>query len=142
MDTVPGDDSIAAIRSEMQQTMEEAAGIYRTGPAMTKAADVVPGPAGAGARGRLRDTSRTWNTELVAALEVANMLDIAERHPGVRAPARGVARRPPAHRPPGARRREVPAPPARAPRGRRPPRVERQPVTITRWAPGERVYGR
>ena len=58
--------------------MEEAAGIYRTGPAMTKGVETLPGLQERVPKVGIRDTSRTWNTELVTALEAANMLDIAE----------------------------------------------------------------
>ena len=54
-------------------------GIYRTGPAMAKGVDTLARAAGARRRSvGIWDTSRTFNTELVAALELANMLDIAE----------------------------------------------------------------
>ncbi len=142
MDTVPGDDSIAAIRTEMQQTMEESAGIYRTGKAMATSADVVQELQERLPAVGIRDTSHTWNTEVVAALEAANMLDIAgtilasgQR----REESRGAHQRTDfperddekfllhqlVHREDDGQ-----------------PRVERQPVTITRWPPGERVYGR
>ncbi len=79
LDTMPeGDDSVAAIRTEMQDTMEESAGIYRTGPAMAKGADTLLGLQERLPKVGIRDTSRTWNTELITALEAANMLDIAE----------------------------------------------------------------
>ncbi len=142
MDRVPGDDSIAAIRTEMQQTMEESAGIYRTGPAMATSADVVQELQERLPAVGIRDTSHTWNTEVVAALEAANMLDIAgtilaSGHR--REESRGAHQRTDfperddekfllhqlVHREDDGQ-----------------PRVERQPVTITRWPPGERVYGR
>jgi fumarate reductase flavoprotein subunit len=138
----PGTESIAAVREEMQATMEEAAGIFRTGPAMAKGADTLAelqervGDIG------LADTSRSFNTELLAALELANMLDISESilQAGMqREESRG------AHQ-----RTDFPARDDerflthlmvhRNPDGTS--RVERLPVTITRWAPGERVYGR
>ena len=90
----------------------------------------------------LADTSRSFNTELLAALELANMLDIAECIVQAGMQRRGVAGRAPAHRLPGPRRRTflthcwcTATPTGRA-------RVEHLPVTITRWPPGERVYGR
>jgi len=90
----------------------------------------------------LADTSRAFNTELMAALELANMLDISECifQAGMqREESRG------AHQ-----RTDFPARDDgeflthllvhRNPDGTS--RVERLPVTITRWPPGERVYGR
>ena len=55
-----------------------------------------------------RTTARTFNTERVAALELAFMLDVAEAIVNCRAATRGVARRAPAHGFPGARRPAVP----------------------------------
>ena len=78
MGEVPRDDSVASIRTEMQETMEEAAGIYRTGEALAKGADLLRELQEQAAQVGVRDTSRSWNTELVGALEAANMLDIAE----------------------------------------------------------------
>jgi fumarate reductase flavoprotein subunit len=140
--TVPRDDAVSSIRQEMQTTMEDSAGIYRNGPEMAKGADALRELQGRMAHVGIRDTSRTFNTELVAALELANMLDVAEcmLHSGLqREESRG------AHQ-----RTDFPDRDderflvhhlvARGPDGT--PRVERLPVTITRWPPGERVYGR
>jgi fumarate reductase flavoprotein subunit len=90
----------------------------------------------------LADTSRSFNTELLAALELANMLDVSEciLQAGLkREESRG------AHQ-----RTDFPARDDdrflthllvhRDSDGTS--RVERLPVTITRWPPGERVYGR
>jgi fumarate reductase flavoprotein subunit len=138
----PGTESIAALRDQMQATMEEAAGIFRTGPEMIKGADIL-----AELQERVRDVgladpSRSFNTELLAALELANMLDISQciLQAGLqREESRG------AHQ-----RTDFPARDDerflthvlvhRNPDGTS--RVEQLPVTITRWPPGERVYGR
>jgi len=138
----PGTESIAGIRDEMQATMEEAAGIFRTGPEMIKGADTLAGLQERVGKVGLADTSRSFNTELLAALELANMLDISETilQAGLqREESRG------AHQ-----RTDFPARDDerflthllvhRSPDGTS--RVERVPVTITRWPPGERVYGR
>jgi fumarate reductase flavoprotein subunit len=138
----PGTESIAAIRDDMQATMEEAAGIFRTGPTMAKGADTLAELQERVGNVGLADTSRAFNTELMAALELANMLDISEciLQAGMqREESRG------AHQ-----RTDFPARDDgeflthllvhRNPDGTS--RVERLPVTITRWPPGERVYGR
>jgi fumarate reductase flavoprotein subunit len=142
LDTVPGDDSISAIRTEMQETMEEAAGIYRTGPEMAKGVDTLLGLQERLPKVGIRDTSRTWNTELMTALEAANMLDIAEciLAAGLRREeSRGAHQRTDFPERDDARylvhqlvRRDDDGAPT----------VEQLPVTITRWPPGERVYGR
>ncbi|MGK5169254.1 fumarate reductase (quinol) flavoprotein subunit [Geodermatophilus sp. CPCC 205761] len=138
----PGTESIAAIRDAMQATMEDAAGIFRTGPAMAKGADTLAELQERVGNVGLADASRAFNTELTAALELVNMLDISEcvLQSGMqREESRG------AHQ-----RTDFPGRDderflthllvLRDPDGTA--RVERLPVTITRWPPGERVYGR
>jgi fumarate reductase flavoprotein subunit len=138
----PGTESVSAIRQELQDTMEEAAGIFRTGPAMTKGLDALRELQGRVRNVGVADTSRSFNTELLAALELANMLDIGEcilRSGLQREESRG------AHQ-----RTDFPDRDDdrflshqlvhRAPDGN--PRTETLPVTITRWPPGERIYGR
>jgi fumarate reductase flavoprotein subunit len=138
----PGTERVSAIRDEMQATMEESAGIYRTGPSMAKGMDTLAELQERMGRVGVADTSRSFNTELVAALELANMLDIAEciLASGLqREESRG------AHQ-----RTDFPARDdeqflthllvGRTADGTS--RIERLPVTITRWQPGERVYGR
>ncbi len=59
--------------------MEDAAGIYRTGPEMAEGADQLRRAAGTRRAGSASGTpAARFNTELVAALELANMLDVAE----------------------------------------------------------------
>jgi fumarate reductase flavoprotein subunit len=142
MGEVPRDDSVASIRTEMQETMEEAAGIYRTGDALSKGMDRLRELQGRLPKVGVRDTSRSWNTELVGALEAANMLDIAEcmlASALQREESRGAHQRTdfPAR---DDERFLVHQLNHRDADGT--PRVERLPVTITRWPPGERVYGR
>jgi fumarate reductase flavoprotein subunit len=138
----PGTERVAAIREELQATMEESAGIYRTGPSLAKGADILAELQQRAAKVRVADESRSFNTELVAALELANLLDIGEciLQSGLqREESRG------AHQ-----RTDFPT--------RDDERflthllvsrnsdgtscIEPLPVTITRWPPGERVYGR
>ncbi|RYP88444.1 fumarate reductase (quinol) flavoprotein subunit [Nocardioides guangzhouensis] len=139
---LPRDDSIAAIRTEMQTTMEAAAGIYRNGPDMATGADTLRELQDRVGRVGVRDTSRTFNTELVAALEAANLLDVAEcilRSGMHREESRGAHQRtdfPDRDDERFLHHHVV----TRGPDGT--PRVNRLPVTITRWPPGERVYGR
>jgi fumarate reductase flavoprotein subunit len=138
----PGTEKVAELREQMQTTMEESAGIFRNGPAMTKGADALRELQQRLAGVRVSDSSRAFNTELVATLELANLLDVAESmlHTGLqREESRG------AHQ-----RTDFPARDDerflthllvhRDPDGSA--RVERLPVTITRWPPGERKYGR
>ncbi len=137
-----GGEPISAIREEMQETMEQGAGIYRAGDSLAKAAEKLRDLQGRYRTARIEDHSRTFNTELVAALELSFMLDIAEsivRSAAHREESRG------AHQ-----RTDFPARDDtrflahslthRDADGS--PRIEYPPVTITRWPPGERVYGR
>jgi fumarate reductase flavoprotein subunit len=143
LDTVPPpDDAVSSIRDQMQTTMEESAGIYRNGPDMAKGMDQLRELQGRLARIGIRDTSRTFSTELVGALELGNMLDIAEsmlQSGLLREESRGAHQRTDfpdrdddrflthqlVHRNEDGTSR-----------------VEQLPVTITKWPPGERVYGR
>jgi fumarate reductase flavoprotein subunit len=137
-----GHERIADIRSEMQATMESGAGIYRDGDSLAKAADKLRELRLRFADAAIDDHSRTFNTELVALLELSFMLDVAESIitcAGHREESRG------AHQ-----RTDFPARDDerflahsvihREPDGTA--RVKYLPVTITRWPPGERVYGR
>jgi fumarate reductase flavoprotein subunit len=138
----PGTESISAIRQELQDTMEEAAGIFRTGPAMTKGLDALRELQGRVRNVGVADTSRSFNTELLAALELANMLDIGEcilRSGLQREESRGAHQR--TDFPDRDDNRFLSHQLVhRAPDGN--PRTETLPVTITRWPPGERIYGR
>jgi succinate dehydrogenase flavoprotein subunit len=142
LDTPPGDDAVAPIRTEMQTTMEEAAGIYRTGPEMAAGADLLRELQKRATTVGIWDTSRTFNTELVAALELANMLDVAEcmLASGLRREeSRGAHQR--TDFPDRDDQRFLTHQLVeRDPDGT--PRVSELPVTITRWPPGERIYGR
>jgi fumarate reductase flavoprotein subunit len=137
-----GSARIAVLREEMQQVMEESAGIYRDGDALAKGALALRDLQERACSATLDDHSRTFNTEATAALELSNMLDLAEAiiasalqreesrgaHQRTDFPARDDMRflaHSVVHRQPGGAGR-----------------VEYLPVTITRWPPGKRVYGR
>jgi fumarate reductase flavoprotein subunit len=137
-----GHEAIAPIREAMQKTMERSAGIYRNGPALSQAADELRQLQARFRDLRLADHSRTFNTELLGALELSFMLDVAETmvHSALRREeSRG------AHQ-----RTDFPARDdqrflAHSLAWRNADgscRVEHLPVTITRWPPGERVYGK
>jgi len=137
-----GREPISAIRTEMQRTVEEGAGIYRSGDSLAKAAEKLVELRERYAVARIEDHSRTFNTEFIAMLELSCMLDVAEtivRCAQLREESRG------AHQ-----RIDFPARDDerflansliyQSADGA--PRVEYLPVTITRWPPAERVYGR
>ena len=62
----------------MQTAMEESAGIYRTGAALTAGAEAVGRLQAHAQRLLIEDRSRTFNTELTAALELGYMLELAQ----------------------------------------------------------------
>jgi len=122
--------------------MEQSAGIYRTADTLAKGADTLCEVRERFGSVLVEDHSRTFNTELLAALELSNMLDVADGIVGCalrREESRG------AHQ-----RTDFPTRDDdhylahsliyREPDGAS--RVEYLPVTMTRWPPGERIYGR
>jgi fumarate reductase flavoprotein subunit len=137
-----GRERIATIREEMQMTMEKGAGIYRTGKSLAEAAENV-----ARLKDRFRDVSitdrsHTFNTELIAVLELSFMLDVAEAIVNCalsRQESRG------AHQRTDFPKRDDEKYLAHSLVYRNEsgsPRLEYLPVTITRWPPAERVYGK
>jgi len=137
-----GRERIATLREEMQKTMEQSAGIYRTGDLLKKAVGTLQQLQERFADVAVEDRSRTFNTERATALELSFMLDVAS------AIVNSALRREESR---GAHQRtDFPVRDDqrflahsliyRQPDGGS--RVEYLPVTITRWPPGERVYGR
>ncbi|MFQ6328587.1 fumarate reductase (quinol) flavoprotein subunit [Nocardia sp. CWNU-33] len=137
-----GSERIAQVRTEMQKTMETSAGIYRDGDSLAEAGDKLHELRDRFGSACLDDHSRAFNTELVAVLELSCMLDVAEciiacalareesrgAHQRTDFPARNDQRflaHSVIHRQPDGSGL-----------------VSYLPVTITRWPPGERVYGR
>jgi fumarate reductase flavoprotein subunit len=136
-----GKERIAQLRKEMHQAMEEGAGIYRDQGSLKKSQQIIGQLQERFLNLSLDDHSLTFNTELVNALELGYMLDVSEAvtqsalqrtesrgsHQRTDFPQRDdenfLAHSLAYHSDDGA------------------PRVEYLPVTITRWPPGERVYG-
>jgi fumarate reductase flavoprotein subunit len=73
-----GDEKIARIRDEMNAALEAGCGVYREQASMALACKELAILQERAPRLRLSDASRVFNTELVAALELYNMLDVAE----------------------------------------------------------------
>ena len=73
-----GRESIATLREEMQKIMERSAGIYRTGDSLSGAAASFSELQERFRDIRLDDHGRIFNTELISALELSCMLDVAE----------------------------------------------------------------
>jgi fumarate reductase flavoprotein subunit len=69
---------IAPIRRDLQATMERGAGVFRTEDSLKEAMEDVARLKERYQALTLDDHDRAFNTELVAALELGNMLDVAE----------------------------------------------------------------
>ncbi|MEC9380895.1 MAG: fumarate reductase (quinol) flavoprotein subunit [Candidatus Latescibacterota bacterium] len=136
-----GTESIAGLRKEMHDTMEEGAGIYRTRDSLAASGQKVRELQERVVNVKVSDASHTFNTDLTAAIELTYMLDGAEAIIAsalLRDESRGSHQRSDfperdddkflqhslAYREPGGS-----------------PRIEYQPVSITRWPPAKREYG-
>ena len=136
-----GRERIAVLRTEMQKTLEASAGIYRAGGALKEGTEKVKELKKRFGDVALDDRSLTFNTELQSALELENLLDVAESvlHSALaRRESRGAHQR--TDFPKRDDQNYLAHSLAFAAAGA--PRIDYLPVTITRWPPGERVYGK
>jgi fumarate reductase flavoprotein subunit len=137
-----GSEKIANLRKEMHDCMESGAGIYRTEDSLKGSQAIVMELQERFKNIIISDRSSTFNTELTSAIELSHLLDIAEvviQSALHRKESRGSHQRTDyaarddknflAHS--LAFRKE-----------NAPPDIQYAPVTITRWPPAERVYGR
>ena len=134
-----GSESIAGLRTELQTAMEKGAGIYRQESELSTACEAVATLRERYQNLRVEDNSEVYNTELISAIELGCMLDVAE----------AVANS--AHK-----RQESRGSHARSDFESRDddrflnhslafwteegPQIDYAPVTITRWQPEERTY--
>ena len=134
-----GRERIADIRTDLQKTMEQGAGIYRQQESLEATCAELPKLKERYTRVQVDDSSSVFNTELTAALELGSLLDVAETvaHSALlRRESRGSHSRLDyeerddgnflchslAYHTDGE------------------PRIEYQDVVITRWQPQERTY--
>jgi fumarate reductase flavoprotein subunit len=137
-----GKERIVTLRVEMHKIMEESAGIYRTESTLKSAAAGLRGLQERFADVALDDHSHTFNTELTTALELSNMLELARtivQSALERKESRGSHQR--SDHPQRDDERYLAHSLAYLTEDGN-PRIEYKPVTITRWPPGKRVYGR
>ena len=73
-----GRESVAGLRKEMMLTMEQHAGIYRSGEGLAAACGKLAGLRHRYAAVELHDRTNVYNTDLLQALELGSMLDCAE----------------------------------------------------------------
>jgi fumarate reductase flavoprotein subunit len=134
-----GKERIATIRQEMQKAMEEGAGIYRNEQEMKKTCNTLRQLRERFSNIAIEDKGDVFNTQLIAALELDFMLDVAEvvAHSALnRKESRGSHTRTdfPKRDDQNYLKHTLAY---RTPQG---PRIEYLPVTITRWQPEERKY--
>jgi fumarate reductase flavoprotein subunit len=137
-----GRDRIATLRDAMGDTMEKGVGIFRSAEGMQASCDTLAELKDRYGRVHLDDRTRSFNTEWLSAIELGFQLDVAEAMAWSalkREESRGAHKRLDRfdkrdderflrhslafHQPDG------------------PPRLDYQPVNITRLPPAERVYG-
>jgi fumarate reductase flavoprotein subunit len=139
LDRRTGSERISTIRTDLQAAMERGAGVYRTEESLKVAVEEVQALRLRYADVALDDHDRAFNTELVAALELGNMMDIAEavvRSGLERRESRGShTRRDHPDRDDERFLRHSLA--FSTPEGAR---IEYRDVTITQWPPAERKY--
>jgi succinate dehydrogenase flavoprotein subunit len=137
-----GSERIADIRDDMQKTMEASAGIYRTGDLLRQGVKTLRQLQERFDHVAIEDRSSTFNTERTTALELSFMLDVADAivtSALQREESRG------AHQRTDFPNRDDGRFLAHSLIYRKPDgssRIEYLPVTLTRWPPAERVYGR
>ena len=134
-----GKESSYALRRELQNTMDSQVAVYRTGPDLEAALNKIKELKQRVPDIQVRDRGRIYNTDLLSALEINNLLDLAEV---VVAGALDRTESRGAHS-----RRDFPQRDDvnwlkhtlayYTPTG---PRLDYMPVTITMWQPVERKY--
>lgn len=137
--TPRGEERPAGIRQDLRRAMDEYLGVFRTGEGLQQGLQAIKEAQERYRRIRLDDKGQAYNTELIQALELGFMLDVAEVVASsalAREESRGAhARRDRAQRDDGGWLKHTLA--YQAPEG---PRLEYKPVAITAWEPVERKY--
>ena len=132
----------AHVRNKLRKVMEDGCGIFRDGGTIQTACDALAELSEQGARMTLDDHGGAYNTQLINALEITGMLEVASamaHSAHARTESRGSHQRTDYPERDDAQflkhslayRQEGGA-----------PRIDWKDVTITRWPPGERTYGR
>ena len=136
-----GTERIADLRQEMTKAMETGAGIYRSENSLRDTCDTLAELRARFGDIRIEDKSLTFNTELVSALELDFMIDVAQAlaHSALaRTESRGSHQRTdfPDRNDKDFLKHSL------ALRTPDEPKIEYKDVVITSWPPEERVYGR
>ena len=134
-----GSERVANIRDDLRTTMEEGAGIFRTEEALKTTCETIRTLKERYENVGIEDRSSVFNTELINALELGYMLDVADglAHSGLlRHESRGSHSRSDHEE----RDDENFLKHSLAYQTDGDPRIEYLPVTLTRWEPEERKY--
>jgi len=136
-----GTERIFSLRKEMNETMETSAGIYRSERSLKETCNKIKELKDRFSNIIIEDRSFNFNTELTSALELEFMLDVAEAitySALERTESRGSHQRTDF---PG-RDDEHFLKHSLVYRSDTEPRMDYKDVVITKWPPGERVYGK
>lgn len=137
-----GTEKIVDLRNAMHTTMEAGAGIYRTEASLTKAQQEIQALKKRFKYIQIDDRSGTFNTELISAFEMECLLDVAE---SVIASALQRKESRGSHQRSDFKDRDDDNYLAHSLAFRKDndtPEIQYKPVNITKWPPGERIYGR
>ena len=134
-----GSENLYELRRQLRETMDSKVGVFRNGDDLAKALEQVREIRGRAAHAPVADKSRVYNSNLIHALELDNLLDLAEVTVAgalAREESRGAhARRDFPTRDDDGWLRHTLA--FHTPDG---PRFDHKPVTIDMWKPVERKY--
>ena len=73
-----GSEDVYIIRNELQKTMDNNVGVYRTGPQMQEALKKIKELKQRIKRVKVKDDSRIYNTNLINVIETTNLIELAE----------------------------------------------------------------
>lgn len=134
-----GDQDLYALRKELRGAMDRHFGVYRTGKGLSEALQTIRELRRRAERAPVEDKSKVYNSNLFHALELENLLDLAEVAVAgalAREESRGAhSRRDFTERDDDSWLRHTLA--WRTAEG---PRIDYKPVTLTTWKPVERKY--
>ena len=136
-----GSERIATLRKEMHQVMEQSVDIFRSESGLKKACNKIEELKDRFSSILIEDKSLNFNTELTSALELENMIDVAESiifSALSRRESRGSHQRTDFVN----RDDENFLRHSLAYRTEAESRIEYQDVVITKWPPAERIYGK
>jgi len=134
-----GDENVYQLRRELRATMDSCVGVFRNGDDLAKALKKVVEIRGRAQQAPVVDQSRIYNSNLIHALELENLVDLAEVTVAG-ALAREESRGAHARRDFPTRDDEKWLKHTLAFHAADRPRFEHKPVTIDMWKPVERTY--